>query len=78
MCTVGSAASINAFYSAQLPALGWSRSQPSAVVTQKCTAGGAPWGGVQWWKGNELFAWQVSGSAGGGAVFWGYSFCQAA
>jgi hypothetical protein len=78
MCTVGTAASINAFYSAHLPALGWSHSLPPVAVTQKCTAGGAPWGGVQWWKGNGLFAWQISGSAAGGSVFWSYSFCQAA
>jgi hypothetical protein len=77
MCTIGTAASINAFYTAQLPALGWSHSLPPAAVTQKCTGGGAPWGGVQWWKDKLLFSWSVAGDAGGGSVFWGYSFCQA-
>jgi hypothetical protein len=77
LCTIGTQASIDAFYDAQLPALGWRYSTPPAMVTQKCTAGGAPWTGVHWWKGNDLFSWVGAGNARGGSVFWSYSFCMA-
>jgi hypothetical protein len=77
MCTIGTQASIDAFYDMQLPALGWSHSTPPPMVTQKCSANGAPWTGVQWWKGNGLFSWAGAGDAGGGSVFWNYTFCLA-
>jgi hypothetical protein len=77
LCTIGTQASINAFYDAQLPALGWSHSTPPSAVTQKCSASGAPWTGVQWWKDNNLFSWGGDGDAGGGSVFWSYNFCMA-
>jgi hypothetical protein len=44
-------------------------------VSQACAAGVPFWAGVQWWNGNGLFSWTVSGDAGGGSVFWSYSFC---
>jgi hypothetical protein len=77
LCTIGTQASIDAFYDAQLPSLGWSHSTPPSAVTQKCSASGAPWSGVQWWKDNGLFSWGGDGDAGGGSVFWSYNFCMA-
>jgi hypothetical protein len=77
MCTIGTQASIDAFYDGQLPTLGWSHSTPPASVTQNCSANGAPWTGVQWWKANDLFSWVGAGDAGGGSVFWSYNFCMA-
>jgi hypothetical protein len=68
-CSAGSAASINAFFTTELPALGWNHSMPPASLAPCGTTG------VQWWKGTELFQWSTDGSAGASGTFWGYGEC---
>lgn len=77
MCSIGTPDSINAFYTAQLPTLGWTFGTPPTTLTTACTSGGlALWNGQHWWKGQTLFAWDIEGPAGEGSTFWGYSSCS--
>ena len=76
MCSAGTAATLDAFYTTTLTARGWSHSAPAATLTTACTAGGASiWAGTQWWHDTSMFAWQSTGSAGTSGIFWSYSFC---
>lgn len=76
MCTIGTADSINAFYTARLPALGWTFGTPPAALTTACTSGGlAFWSGNQWFTNQTLFSWDIEGPAGAGSTFWGYTSC---
>lgn len=68
-CSAGTAASINSFFTAELPALGWHHSVPPALLSPCGTSG------IQWWKGNALFQWNTGGSAGASGVFWGFGVC---
>lgn len=77
ICTIGTSASITAFFAAHLPALGWSNTAPPAAVVATCSSNGEGWSNVQWWKSHTLFSWSAGNNAGGGSIFWSYTFCQA-
>ncbi|MGE5333920.1 MAG: hypothetical protein ACM3N4_04405 [Nitrososphaerota archaeon] len=68
-CSAGAAAGINAFFTTELPALGWHHSAPPSSLAA-CGISG-----TQWWKGNEIFQWHTDGSAGASGTFWGYGDC---
>ena len=68
-CSAGTAASINSFFTTELPVLGWNHSAPPVLLAPCGTTGS------QWWKGHEIFSWNTSGSAGASGVFWGYGEC---
>jgi hypothetical protein len=68
-CSAGSAAALDAFFTTELPPLGWNYSAPPASLGPCQTTG------AQWWKGNELFRWSTDGSAGTSGTFWGFGDC---
>ncbi len=76
MCTIGTFASVTAFYSQQLPALGWQYSAPPAALYACYPDAGPP---ELWWKGSNVFSWfqgaYESGDAGG-STFWTYDYCS--
>lgn len=73
MCTIGTFASVSAFYNQHLPALGWQYSAPPAALAV-CFHNGVPT--QAWWKGSTTFTWYDSGDAGAGSIFWSYSYCS--
>lgn len=73
VCTIGTFASVTTFYTQQLTALGWQYSAPPATL-DVCFQGSIP--AKVWWKGPATFAWYDNGSAGGGSIFWSYSYCS--
>jgi hypothetical protein len=73
MCTVGTMATVNDFYNSHLPSLGWRYSAPPANL-DPCFHGNVP--AKAWWKGKDTFAWYDGGDAGGGSVFWSYTYCS--
>lgn len=73
VCTLGSFATVSAFYSHLLQTQGWQYSAPPPTLGP-CFQGSTP--AKAWWKANDTFAWYDSGSAGGGSVFWSYTYCS--
>lgn len=72
MCTIGTFASVTAFYTQQLPALGWKYATPPAALYACFPDAGPP---IFWWKGANEFAWYEGADAGAGSVFWSYTYC---
>jgi hypothetical protein len=73
VCTIGSFTTVTAFYTGLLPALGWQFSAPPAAITA-CLHGATP--SKVWWKGSNYFAWYPGVAAGGGSIFWSYTYCS--
>lgn len=74
MCTIGTFAAVTAFYTQRLPALGWRYSAPPPAL-DACFHTGVPT--HAWWKGSDTFSWYDDGDAGGGSIFWSYTYCTA-
>ncbi|HEX9037413.1 MAG TPA: hypothetical protein VF808_10530 [Ktedonobacterales bacterium] len=74
VCTIGSFTTITTFYDHLLTGQGWQFSAPPSTIAA-CFHGSTP--AKAWWKGLDTFAWYDSGSAGGGSVFWSYTYCAA-
>lgn len=72
MCTIGTFASVTDFYTQHLSSLGWQYSAPP-VALAACFHDPIP--AKVWWKGSDTFAWYDSGNAGGGSIFWSYTYC---
>ncbi len=70
MCSAGSGVSINDFFNTELPHLGWHHSTPPSSFAP---CGGS---GAQWWKGKDIFSWNIEGSAGASGTFWGWGTCH--
>lgn len=73
VCTIGTFASVTSFYTQRLTALGWHYSAPPTTLGA-CFHGSVP--ARAWWKGSSAFAWYDNGSAGGGSIFWSYTYCS--
>lgn len=73
MCTIGAFASVSAFYTQRLPSLGWQYSAPPSALAA-CFHPSAP--AEVWWKGSDTFSWYDQGNAGGGSIFWSYTYCS--
>ncbi|HEV8190835.1 MAG TPA: hypothetical protein VGP82_05035 [Ktedonobacterales bacterium] len=71
MCSAGSSSTINSFFNTELPAHGWHHSTPPSSLTSACGVSG-----TQWWKGNDIFSWNIEGSAGASGTFWGWGLCH--
>ncbi len=73
MCSSGTASSINAFFTTELPRHGWQHSTPPASMSTACNTTGA-----QWWKGKDLFQWkpETGGSPAANTVYWDYNWCE--
>lgn len=73
VCTIGTFDAVTAFYSEHLPALGWRYSAPPSILSV-CFHSAVP--AQVWWKESDTFSWFDGGDAGGGAIFWSYSYCS--
>lgn len=73
VCTIGTFASVTTFYSQRLPSLGWQYSAPPTAL-DVCFHGSVP--AQAWWKGSNTFSWYDGGNAGGGSIFWSYTYCS--
>lgn len=72
VCTIGTFVSVTDFYAQRLAALGWRYAAlPPAFAV--CYHSALP--ARAWWKGSETFAWYDNGDAGGGSIFWSYTYC---
>jgi hypothetical protein len=74
VCTIGTIETITAFYDQQLPALGWQYSTPPSAI-DACFHATRP--AQAWWHGFDTFSWALNGDAGGGSIFWSYTYCSA-
>jgi hypothetical protein len=72
MCSAGSASSINAFFAAELPPLGWSKSTPPSFFSA------CHMSGTLYWKDRDMFQWSTNGSAGASGTFWSFTDCHVA
>ncbi len=73
VCTIGTFASVTAFYTQRLTSLGWQYSAPPAAIAA-CFHGTVP--AQAWWKGSTTFSWYDGGGAGDGSIFWSYTYCS--
>lgn len=73
MCSAGSASSVNAFFTTELPKHGWHHSTPPSALSSGCHTTGA-----QWWNGKDLFSWrqETGGSPAANTDYWGYDWCH--
>jgi len=72
MCSAGSASSINAFFTTELPHLDWSTSTPPTYFTA------CHMSGTLYWKSRDMMQWQTNGSAGASGTFWSFTLCHVA
>ncbi len=72
MCSAGSDTAINAFFTTELPKLGWSTSSPPTYFTA------CHMSGTLYWKDRDMFQWQTNGSAGASGTFWSFTLCHVA
>lgn len=73
VCTIGTFATVTSFYTHLLPTLGWQFSAPPTTIAA-CLHGATP--SKVWWKGSNFFDWYDDGNAGGGSIFWSYTYCS--
>ncbi len=75
MCSAGSAAAIDNFFTTELPKHGWNHTTPSAAMSSACHTTGA-----QWWKGKDLFQWMPdtigNQTAAANTTYWNYNYCH--
>jgi hypothetical protein len=72
MCSAGSASAITAFFTTELPHLGWSANTPPTYFSA-CHMSGA-----LYWKDRDIFQLQTNGSAGASGTFWSFTDCHVA